>query len=377
MSRSSVTKAEFEKALYMSRVDFTQLRSEIQMLEKNEFALLRADIGRLSVELEKLRVRMAEDLRRVQSNVRLELSLDKGRIRDDQSAKEIRLKEADSKIDTEVSNLRTQMETIQWELFKTLFHGNFYEAHQMIHSACQRLSKKNKTEEAIELLHSGARIMAEHNQPGSAIDLVDRLLDTFATQPAPLSDANRGHDYYDAELHFVYGNADSAKLLGNLAFECSELGIFPDPGYFAARAVLQLVAINKVDEAQIALNTFLDLFTKAHPDAAVSTQRVVGRDITIFSSDYLNIAQITLEALDRNSPDVFSNALTAFRPTLSQDEYLLQLGEIIASLHFHFGPRVKQVNPLAEMMKSMFGGPASSSGGRTAIGGPTAPLDMD
>ncbi|KAL2918599.1 Protein fmp32, mitochondrial [Polyrhizophydium stewartii] len=121
MSRSSVTKAEFEKALYMSRVDFTQLRSEIQMLEKNEFALLRADIGRLSVELEKLRVRMAEDLRRVQSNVRLELSLDKGRIRDDQSAKEIRLKEADSKIDTEVSNLRTQMETIQWELFKTLF----------------------------------------------------------------------------------------------------------------------------------------------------------------------------------------------------------------------------------------------------------------
>ncbi|KAL2918600.1 hypothetical protein HK105_202001 [Polyrhizophydium stewartii] len=341
------------------------------------------------------------------------------------------------------------------KLRQTLQDGNFYEAHQMIHSACQRLSKKNKTEEAIELLHSGARIMAEHNQPGSAIDLVDRLLDTFATQPAPLSDANRGrlmdlfaafpletevcdqftrmcikwsikhqesqfgdpllhhafgaryfkcHDYYDAELHFVYGNADSAKLLGNLAFECSELGIFPDPGYFAARAVLQcvpiscprvpyasvpvlhadwparlirLVAINKVDEAQIALNTFLDLFTKAHPDAAVSTQRVVGRDITIFSSDYLNIAQITLEALDRNSPDVFSNALTAFRPTLSQDEYLLQLGEIIASLHFHFGPRVKQVNPLAEMMKSMFGGPASSSGGRTAIGGPTAPLDMD
>eukprot|EP00842_Homolaphlyctis_polyrhiza_P001811 jgi/Hompol1/2630/HPOL_006088-RA len=121
LSATSVTSTEFEKHMYMSRVDFTQLRSEIQLLEKNEFALLKADIGRLKLEIEKLKLRMVEDLRRVQSNVRLDLSLDKGRIRDEQSAKEIRIKEADSKIDTEVSTLRTQMETIQWELFKTLF----------------------------------------------------------------------------------------------------------------------------------------------------------------------------------------------------------------------------------------------------------------
>ncbi|KAJ1327140.1 hypothetical protein BSLG_010487 [Batrachochytrium salamandrivorans] len=121
LSKTSVVRAEFEKSVYMSRVDFTQLRAEIQLLEKNDFALLRADIGRVNIETEKLRVRIAEDLRRMQSNVRLELSLDKGRIRDEQATKEIRIKEADSKIDTEVSILRTQMETIQWELFKTLF----------------------------------------------------------------------------------------------------------------------------------------------------------------------------------------------------------------------------------------------------------------
>ncbi|KAI8927852.1 DUF1640-domain-containing protein [Entophlyctis helioformis] len=121
LSRTSVTRTDFEKSLYMSRVDFTQLRSEIQLLEKNEFALLRADIFRLNAEVEKLRLRVAEDLRRVQSNVRLDLSLDKGRNRDEQSAQELRIKEADSKIDTEVSSVRTQMETIQWDLFKTLF----------------------------------------------------------------------------------------------------------------------------------------------------------------------------------------------------------------------------------------------------------------
>ena len=71
--------------------------------------------------MDKLRVRMTEDLRRVQSNIRLELGLEKGRIRDDQSAQEIRIREVDSRIDSEVSILKTQMETIQWDLFKTLF----------------------------------------------------------------------------------------------------------------------------------------------------------------------------------------------------------------------------------------------------------------
>ncbi|KAI8907499.1 putative mitochondrion protein [Powellomyces hirtus] len=121
ISRTSVTKSDFEKAIYTNKVDFAHVRNEIQMLEKNDFALLRSDIGRLNTEVEKFRTRMVEDLRRVQSNVRLELSLEKGRIRDEQSAQELRIKEADSQIDTEVATLRTQMETIQWELFKTLF----------------------------------------------------------------------------------------------------------------------------------------------------------------------------------------------------------------------------------------------------------------
>ncbi|KAI9099500.1 hypothetical protein DFS34DRAFT_579452 [Phlyctochytrium arcticum] len=121
ISRTSVTKSDFEKAMYMNKVDFAHVRNEIQLLEKNEFALLRTDISRLNTEVEKFRTRMIEDLRRVQSNVRLELSLEKGRIRDEQSAQELKIKESDSRIDTEVSTVRTQMETIQWDLFKTLF----------------------------------------------------------------------------------------------------------------------------------------------------------------------------------------------------------------------------------------------------------------
>jgi hypothetical protein len=102
-------------------VDFDQLKSETKLLGKNEFALIKQDITRLSREVEKLNMHMAEDFRSIQSNVRLELSLEKGRIRDLQSTQELRIKETDSKIDSEISQFKTQLETLQWELVKTLF----------------------------------------------------------------------------------------------------------------------------------------------------------------------------------------------------------------------------------------------------------------
>ncbi|KAI8850794.1 DUF1640-domain-containing protein [Chytridium lagenaria] len=121
ITTSSMTKADFEKSIYMNKVDFNHVRSEIQLLEKNDFANLKSDTARLSGELDRLRLRLAEELRRVQSNVRLELSIEKGRIRDEQSTQELKIKEADAKIDSEIAAIKTQLETVQWDLFKTLF----------------------------------------------------------------------------------------------------------------------------------------------------------------------------------------------------------------------------------------------------------------
>ena len=82
---------------------------------------MKAEIGRLKGESSKIPTRITEECRRAQANVRVELSVEKSRIRDDQAHQELKIKEAISKIDTEVGNFRTVMETIQWELFRTLF----------------------------------------------------------------------------------------------------------------------------------------------------------------------------------------------------------------------------------------------------------------
>ena len=75
----------------------------------------------MSSEVEKIQLRTAEELRRVQSNVRLELSSEKSRIRDEQSAQAIKIKDADARIESELAAIKTLLEGVHWELFKTLF----------------------------------------------------------------------------------------------------------------------------------------------------------------------------------------------------------------------------------------------------------------
>ncbi|CAG8596894.1 12792_t:CDS:2 [Acaulospora morrowiae] len=115
LTRNMVTKADQEKALYTTKVDFAQLKSEIQMLEKNDFSILKSDNEKLVAEVEKLKQRLGEEIKRTQASTRLELNLEKGRIRDESSMLEMKLKETDTRFESEISNLRTQMESIKFQ----------------------------------------------------------------------------------------------------------------------------------------------------------------------------------------------------------------------------------------------------------------------
>ncbi|KAG2178231.1 hypothetical protein INT43_003484 [Umbelopsis isabellina] len=118
LSKTMVTKAEQEKTVYTYKVDFASLKSEIQLLEKNDFTMMRAENERLQGEIEKLRQRLREEITRTQANVRLDLNLEKGRIRDEASGQEIKIKETDTRIESEIAGLRTQMEAIKFQILQ-------------------------------------------------------------------------------------------------------------------------------------------------------------------------------------------------------------------------------------------------------------------
>ncbi|KAF9784923.1 hypothetical protein BJ322DRAFT_1006156 [Thelephora terrestris] len=110
MTANMVTKADQEKHQYKQQVDFTQLKSELHMTEKNDLAMMKSENERLVADIEKLKQRLREEIYRTQSGVRLDLNLEKGRMRDESSGQELKITEVDTRIEQEIAGLRTAIQ---------------------------------------------------------------------------------------------------------------------------------------------------------------------------------------------------------------------------------------------------------------------------
>ena len=73
---------------------------------------MKSENERLQSDVEKLKQRLREESTRVLAGVRLDLNLEKGRIRDESSQQELKIKEVDTRIESEIAGLRTQIEQV-------------------------------------------------------------------------------------------------------------------------------------------------------------------------------------------------------------------------------------------------------------------------
>ena len=95
---------------YTQQVDFAQIKSELQLMEKNDLAMIKAENDRLVTDIEKLKQRLREEITRTQAGVRLDLNLEKGRMREESSGQELKIKEVDTRIEQEIAGLRTAIQ---------------------------------------------------------------------------------------------------------------------------------------------------------------------------------------------------------------------------------------------------------------------------
>ena len=72
--------------------------------------MLKAENDRLVTDIEKLKQRLREEITRTQAGVRLDLNLEKGRMREQSSGQELKIKEVDTRIEQEIANLRTAIQ---------------------------------------------------------------------------------------------------------------------------------------------------------------------------------------------------------------------------------------------------------------------------
>jgi len=83
-------------------------------------ALLRGETERLRDEIEKTKQKVRDDINRVQAGFRLDLNLEKGRIRDEASGLQLKIRDTDAKMDTEFGNIRVVMDGIKYDTIRTI-----------------------------------------------------------------------------------------------------------------------------------------------------------------------------------------------------------------------------------------------------------------
>ncbi|KAL0075042.1 hypothetical protein J3Q64DRAFT_1776435 [Phycomyces blakesleeanus] len=115
---SLVSRAEQEDSAIKYKGEFAKLKSEIQITEKRDVEEAKLANERLKSELDKLRKSLQEDIVRSQAGVRLDLNLEKGRIRDELVGHHEKLSATDEKIEGEVLELRRHMKEIKLQILQ-------------------------------------------------------------------------------------------------------------------------------------------------------------------------------------------------------------------------------------------------------------------
>jgi hypothetical protein len=71
----------------------------VTLVEKQDYSLLRSENERLLADVEKLKQRLREEISKTSAGVRLDLNLEKGRMRDELSARELKIREVETRIE--------------------------------------------------------------------------------------------------------------------------------------------------------------------------------------------------------------------------------------------------------------------------------------
>ncbi|CAK7245179.1 MAG: Protein fmp32, mitochondrial [Sporothrix thermara] len=120
LTRTMVLREDAAKATYTQKVDFAKLRSELLSADSTENNTTRATHERLANDLAKFNSRLRDEVGRTQASVRLDLNLEKGRIREEAVGQELKVKETETRIEQEVAAMRQQLEQVKFQTLQWL-----------------------------------------------------------------------------------------------------------------------------------------------------------------------------------------------------------------------------------------------------------------
>lgn len=113
--REGLTVKDLDNQAYLFRAALSELRAEMTMNTKNDSAAIRAATAALRREVDRLDVKMKEDIGNLKHEIQMELDSRKNEAKADLKQQDISIEELLNKAIVSVSDLRTDVEEIKWD----------------------------------------------------------------------------------------------------------------------------------------------------------------------------------------------------------------------------------------------------------------------
>ncbi|KAI8353879.1 hypothetical protein B0O80DRAFT_386513 [Mortierella sp. GBAus27b] len=116
--KNMLNKGDLENETYLFKAALTELRTELQILRKNDAAALAIKSEIISREIDSLNQKLREDIANVKSDIAIDMNSRKSDVREEQKALEIRIHSISNHYMAQLGDMRTKMEAAKWETIR-------------------------------------------------------------------------------------------------------------------------------------------------------------------------------------------------------------------------------------------------------------------
>ncbi|XP_061368363.1 protein FMP32, mitochondrial-like [Gastrolobium bilobum] len=119
VASSFVSKSELQKSELLQESNPSNFKSEVQSSQEHHFSLLQRETAKLRSDIEKMRSELRYEIDKVTAGQRLDLNLERGRIRDELAIQNAETTNLTNKLDREIHALRGQLVGAKKDVMKS------------------------------------------------------------------------------------------------------------------------------------------------------------------------------------------------------------------------------------------------------------------
>ncbi|KAI8344560.1 hypothetical protein BC941DRAFT_408965 [Chlamydoabsidia padenii] len=115
LRKQLLLRSDLENESYLFKAELSELRTEIQIMRRNDTQMLQTDAGIVTREVEVLAQRLREDVATMKNDVTLDMNNRKNETQEEQKAIDMKIQEINNKFTVQMGEVRTELEAVRWE----------------------------------------------------------------------------------------------------------------------------------------------------------------------------------------------------------------------------------------------------------------------